>query len=106
MNTAHYDNTENTISILDVNGIKTLKISEVIDATTYSTYIYLYNGMIKELFCEDDANIDLEFGIDIIDAYALDFNAVSSNLIHITCSIDENRSSELFVNVKSLQEVL
>ena len=102
----HYDNTENTISISDINGTKALKISEIIDGTAYSTYIYLYNGMVKELFCENDANIDLEFGIDIINAYALDFNAVSPNLIHITCSINENRSSELFVNVKSLQEVL
>ena len=102
----HYNSTNNTISILDVDGIETLKINEVIDDTIYSTYIYLYEGMIKELFCEEDSGIDLEFGADVIPAYALDFDAVSPNLIRITCSIDEIRSSELFVNVKSLQEVL
>lgn len=102
----HYDNIENNISIDEIDGLKALKLIEEIDGVKYNTFIYLYEGMIKEIFCDESIYISADQGLDILLADILDFEQVTPNLIRVVCSTKEDSQSELFINIKSEEDIL
>jgi len=70
--------------------IDTLYLEEDYGDLTYHTMIYLFDGWIRELYCEKGLALNPEDGTKIIEAQALRFAVTEeTGLLHITCT-DKN----------------
>lgn len=49
----------------ELQGTEALCLTDELDGETYTTYIYLYDGQLKELFTLDGSNVSLSMGTDI-----------------------------------------
>ncbi len=97
----YMDKEENLIFADNTDGLSTLHIVEQIDGVSYSTWIYLHEGSIKELFAETDSPPEMEYGFEIAKAESLSFQQVSSNLILVSCSIDGKNTAEAYLYLRS-----
>lgn len=91
------NNEADKISIVDFNGVNALCISENFTEGTYYTYIYLYDGMIRELFCDAELSLDLDAGSALTRASELNFS-YSDGLYEITLIDDNKKSTVFYVN--------
>lgn len=46
-----------TVSVTDFAGCEALALTEQSDGTTYVTYVYCYEGFLRELFCAEGASL-------------------------------------------------
>jgi len=70
-------------------GIDVLCIDEVYGDTTYHTMIYMHDGWVRELFCEDGLDFDLEDGTPVIRAQSLSFQRSDDGLIRARSGGDD-----------------
>ena len=66
------------------NELSALSLKETFGATTFITYIYLYNGWIHELFHERGQDFEPQHGIPVIQAESLSFETIDNGLIRVT----------------------
>lgn len=95
----HYSG-EGNIALADFGGCNALMLSQVIDETTYNTYIYYYNGVIKELFADSSLEFYPQDGLDIIKAQGISFDLASGNLLRIACTGESGGGAEIFFNLR------
>ena len=69
------------ISVGDFDGTPALRLSEVYGDTTYETRIYLYDGWVYELFCEESLDAHPSDGVPIIKTDSLSFEQLDDGLI-------------------------
>lgn len=91
------NNDADKISIVDFNGVNALCISETFSEGTYNTYIYLYDGMIRELFCNAELSLGLEAGSGLTRASELNFS-YTDGLFEITLTDANEKSTVFYVN--------
>lgn len=98
----HYDD-EGSVYLTDFNGTPALALEEEIDGAEYNTLIYFYDGHVKELFCEKNAEFSIDSGIDIIEAQDLRLAMVDkeSGLIKIKCTGKSGGSSTMIIGTMS-----
>lgn len=84
MKLRHYDDTDCTVEIGDVDGIPALCMTETYDGTDYVTSIYFYNGYVMELYTEAGYGFLPEDGFQIVEAQGLDFS-IEDGLCTVTC---------------------
>ncbi len=85
------------ISIVDYNEVEALCISENFTEGNYNTYIYLYDGMIRELFCNAELILDLDAGSALTKASELNFS-YSDGLYEITLTDADENTTIFYVN--------
>ncbi len=76
-----------TISIEELDGISCLTLHGSSSDATYSTYLYVYNGWLKELTIRDDTTGSLEAGKNIIEANDLQIQEFSASAASHTYQI-------------------
>lgn len=91
------NNEEGKLSVVDFNGINALCISESIGEAVYNTYIYQYDGMVRELFFNAEITLDPSAGSALTSASDLSFEKEGS-LYKITVTDEDGSSSEFYVN--------
>jgi hypothetical protein len=77
-----------------------LALQEQIDGTDYVTYIYLHEGMVKELFCESGVELGPEAGFVVMEVQTLVIEAASPKLLYISCTGPGGGSAETFVALR------
>lgn len=70
-------------------GLSALCLEEEYGYTTYKTIIYLYDGWVRELFCEAGLEFSPEDGMSIVEAETLTFEQLDNGLI-MACIDSEN----------------
>lgn len=80
----HYDEV-GKVSVTKIGDVDALALSEKMGDNDYTTYIYCYEGSVKEIMVEKGLDFKLEDGLDIIEAQKLEFET-SENLIKIICA--------------------
>ena len=88
------NNDAGIISIVDYKGVNALCITNTFIEGTYNTYIYLYDGMVRELFCNVDIPQELNAGSALTKASGLSFS-YNDGVYEITL-VDENEKSTVF----------
>ena len=74
-----------SVYIREINGLSALSLEEVLFDRTFITYIYLYNGWVRELFHEKGLDdFAPEDGVPIIRAGSLDFEVIENGLIRVS----------------------
>ncbi len=91
------NNEQGTIDIVDFNGEEALCISNVFGEAVYNTYIYQYDGMVRELFCNAEITLDHSAGSALTKAEGLSFEK-DGGLYKITLTEENGESNEFYVN--------
>lgn len=91
------NNEEGKLSVVDFNGQNALCITDDIGGAVYNTYIYQYDGMVRELFCNAEITLDPSVGSALTKASELSFEKEGS-LYRITVTDENGKSSEFYVN--------
>lgn len=91
------NNEQDKISVTDLKGISALCISDNFNGEGYSTYIYQYDGMIRELFANDKADIDPSAGFPLTEASSLSFS-LEDGLYRCELTDFDNKTTTFYVN--------
>lgn len=89
------------VSVGEFNGLPAILITESVDDTHYITYLYEYNGFLKELMIREDTPLSPEAGQDILPVTEFSFQKMNDKLFAFTIATDEESSCRLFVSKKS-----
>jgi len=68
----------------DFNGRDALCFDEKCGGVSYSTFVYFYDGYIRELFCQSGLELALEDGERVIEAQDFSVRQLESGLIKVT----------------------
>lgn len=92
---------EGQVLIGEFNGHQALVITSRVSDIDYNTYIYEYNGCLKELMCRQDVVLGPEAGQDILEVSEFMLTPVNEHLINCRVAVDEEQSYELFISIHS-----
>lgn len=91
------------LKITDVDGTECLTVSADYNGVPHTTYIYEYEGMLKELFTRDDAPVALKDGKDIMKISSLSMSRIDEHLYRFTTVDSQGRESSLVASERSVQ---
>lgn len=92
---------EGNVSIGTYAGCDALILTEEIYNITYCTYLYYYNGKLKELFTRQGQVFDPACGTDIIEAESFKMIKMSDSLFRFDIQVTDAESQTLFVHLHS-----
>lgn len=102
-NKVHQSDMDGLVDVGQYMGNDALIISEEIDNITYCTYLYEYDGNIKELFTRAGQEFDPSYGTDILEVEGFSISKVTDSLYRFDIKPVKNADETLFVHVRSLK---
>lgn len=93
--------TGGSMKVAEVDGIPCLVLSAEYNNTEYATYIYEYDGMLKELFIRSNAQVSLKDGMDIIEIRSFSVNKKGENLYQFAAVNSQGTESSLLISERS-----
>ncbi len=93
-----------SISLGQLEGTDALVLTQEINDTTYATYLYLYEGSLRELFIRQGSDIGtnpLSAGQEILPLTDWNLEMTQEQLLHIALTLDDNTQKELFIALHS-----
>lgn len=96
----HFD-ADGGIGTGNFNGINSLILTQSIDGREYATYIYYYDGYIRELFTEKNNDLPPEAGELIIQAAGFSAEPVSGGMIKVTCTMEDGSTPYIILLPRS-----
>lgn len=91
---------ENTAYLTTLDGEPALMLTQDIDGDTYSTYLYLHRGYLKELFIKQDSSVggnSLDAGVKIIELESFQPEQITPQLLSIAMTTKQGESHKIFV---------
>lgn len=89
------------VSAGELAGHPALLITQNTGGSEYITYLYKYNGYLKELMVRADTPLGPEAGQDILAVTGFSLTEVSEGLFSFTIATDDKTSCSLYVSTKS-----
>lgn len=93
-----------SISIGKLDSIDAFIFTETINDVEYSTYLYEYNGYLKELFAKADQTLDPSAGQNIIEIADLSFTTINDHLYQFHLTNENKESITLYVSTHSTKQ--
>lgn len=90
------------IRVTSIDGVDCLAMSAVYNEVPCTTYIYEYEGMLKELFVNDGVTVSLKNGKDIMELSFLSIVQLNEHLYQFTALDSEGTESSLIVSERSV----
>lgn len=90
------------ISVEDFEGVSCLTIRSTLDDKVYITYIYEYDGKLKELFINDGAKVSLDSGKDIMDIDSLSMHEKENGLFTFHSTDKKGNEDSLIISERSM----
>lgn len=93
-----------SISLGQLEGTEALVMTQEINDTTYATYLYLYEGSLRELFMRQGSDIGtnpLSAGQEILPLTDWNLEMADDHLLHIALTLEDNSQKELFIALRS-----
>lgn len=94
---------DGALSIIEVDDLTCLAMSADYNGIPCTTYIYEYEGMLKEMFARDDADVSLKAGKDITAVSALSMTRLGDSLYQFTAVDSQGRESSLIASERSVR---
>lgn len=99
------NDTENSISVGELDGVNCLVLTaagEAQDAQIgYTTYIYAYEGMLKELTVRDGVSAEASAGRDILAVTAFTAEETADGLFRISCQSNDGEEQSMVLSERS-----
>ena len=89
------------IAIETLNGTECLALKDSSDGISYTTYLYVSDGWLKELFVRDDADVSLNAGKNIIEASEFTVSELDNGLYRITITDTDGVTNSRILSERS-----
>jgi hypothetical protein len=86
------------VNVTDFCGTSAITLSEQMNDTTYTTYIYFYDGSMRELLVSDDSLYAPDAGQSIVSLAGFEAKLIRSGLIHVTFTDSEGNSHSQYLD--------
>ena len=97
-----HQNDENGAAFAEsFDGVNALVIRQDYGEKKYVTYLYSYEGYLRELFIQEGVQAKASDGRKILETEAFEAEEVSDGIFHLCCENKEGRKTDTFVSVKS-----
>lgn len=93
--------TSNAISVGSIEGTDALVLTTIANDTAYYTYIYKYDGYLKELFVKADSVVTLKSGQNILPIIDFKLIAMNAHLYQFTLTLENNITYDLYVSTRA-----
>ena len=87
------------VSITNFGETSALKITQKHQDTLYHTYIYSYDGAIRELFIKENTDVSLTDGKEILKVSDFSMKQVEENLLYFLCTDTQNHQADSYVRI-------
>ncbi len=91
----------NRIFLSEFDNHPALAITQQYNENNFVTYIYEYNGELKESFVQEGVAASASSGTTIMKINSLDITQVSDDLLRITCTPEFGDSASVLINIHS-----
>lgn len=85
-------------------GQEALLLNQDFDGWLFVTYLYYYDGALRELFVEKGAELDPEAGLAIVRLEGVGFQIDDRGLITVKASFEEGRYRQMYLSTRSSAE--
>ncbi len=91
------------ITVTDYMGHEAVRLDKMVKDQPYVTYIYVYNGTLRELYVEESelSNCMEDSGTEILEITDMNIEKISDDLLRFNFSGNDNNNSEAIVALKS-----
>ena len=83
------------------DGENALVIRQRYDEKDYVTYLYAYDGYLRELFVRDGTEAKASDGRKILATKDFEAKETSDGIFHLYCENEDGKKTDTFVSVKS-----
>ena len=90
-----------SIELTQFDGCEALAISQSYNGTMYTTYIYEFEGQLKELFIQNGVQATAQAGTTILNLHHLDMKAIDEHLFEFTCYSEDGSSDSIIIGLRS-----
>ena len=97
----HQGDTADAVRLGTFDGQEALLIRQTAHADSYTTYIYLYENELKELFIRDGVQAQASAGKSILSLDSLSMEELKNGLFSFTCTDENGKSASTVVAVRS-----
>jgi len=96
----HYD-TENAISIRDLNGSPAIVLSEEIDGVPYNTWLYFHEETLRELFQKASSVVSPQNGTPLVNLKSFTIREIEADFYEFTAVSPNDETLRLLIHPKS-----
>jgi len=95
----HHNLTADSIYLSEVAGEPAIALEEEINGEIFVTYIYYFNGYVKELFTMKGNDFPAESGFDVLQVSAFTFDISTDGLLHVSCTGTGGSTAQTYLNL-------
>lgn len=103
INKIHQSDIQGLISVGTYAGIDSLIISEEIDNIVYNTYLYYYDGALRELFTRSDQTFAPEYGTELFKLEFFNITPITDTLVKFDFMPLDGKENVLFAHIRSAE---
>ena len=92
-----------SVAVTSIGAFPAIALSETVNDTIYTTYIYCYDGYLREITVSDGTTVLPGDGQKIIETKALAIDMVSSNLYCFTITDTTGYTYPLYISLNAKQ---
>lgn len=92
-----------SVVITAIGDCQAIALSENINDAVYTTYIYCYDGYLREITVSEGTQVSPGDGQKVIEAYGLAIDMVTSNLFRFTVTDSTGYTYPLYISLNAKQ---
>lgn len=101
INKIHQNDSEDAVSLGEYEGLDAVLISEEINNVSYCTYLYFYDGYMREIFTRYGSEFDPGLGTPLFALNDFQATAITDSLYRFDITTASNAHESLFVHINS-----
>ncbi len=101
INKIHQNDTEKAVALGEYDGLDAVLISEEVNNVNYCTYLYFYDGYMREIFTRYGSEFDPGLGTPLFALKDFDAVSVTDSLYRFDLTVPNGAKESLFVHLNS-----
>ena len=94
----HQHGVSDSVSIVDFDGIPAISLCQSVNEKHYDTYIYVYEGYLREITVSEGSTFPLEAGQKMVEANDLSIQACAGNLYCFTLTDRNGNKNQIYIS--------
>ena len=95
------NSSNSSISIETIDGTNALCLKNTLNNNIYNTYIYYYDGSLREMYLQDGTPFTLNLGQQIVTISGFDMDKTDDGLIIVTISDSFGGTTDMYLSANS-----
>ncbi len=97
----HRHDSAGAVSITEFGGCKALRLAEDVNGMEFATYIYQYDGSLREVFIQsgNEASVSAESGMEILPVQEFDVTLNNDRLLYFSCTDTDGAVASAYVGI-------